>query len=210
MNHSDVISQGLVEKYFLQELTAEQHDAFEQHCFECTECAAELKTLYAVRESVRRTPPVRVEITQPLGWMAWVSHPAVARLSLAAALGLAGVVAYQNLFTLPTLSAALESPSLMQTLRPGGERRGSASASRVEYVVPLRFREGFTAYRIDVRAQDGSVIRTLETKAEDAQASDGIRLPRDKGLQGKVEIVVSGLNASFKPEELSRYVLDIP
>ena len=60
MNHADVISQGLAEKYFLRELTAEQHEAFELHCFECVQCAAELKTLYAVKESVRRMPATLV------------------------------------------------------------------------------------------------------------------------------------------------------
>jgi hypothetical protein len=208
MNHSEVISQGLVEKYILKELTAEQHDAFELHCFECADCAAELKTLYTLKESVRRTHQSEVkQAIHPSGWLAWIHHPIVARLSLATTVLLGVVVGYQNLHTLPELNAALETPTLVQTIRPGV--RGALTES-MEYTVPVRFREGFAAYRIDLRSPDGTVLRSFEASADIARASDGIRLRRNVNLQGKVEIVVSGLNASLKPEELNRYVLEIP
>jgi hypothetical protein len=211
MNHSDAQALGAVEKYYLGELTAQQHEHFEEHCFECAECATELRTLYTVKESIRRMP-ARSEVRagrQAGPWLSWMTHPIAARLSLAASLSLATIVAYQNFRTIPQLSATLEAPALIQTLKPGIERRGSTTES-MEYTVPLRFREGFTAYRIDLRTPDGTVVRSLEASVEQAQASEGIRLRRDKSLQGKIEVVVYGLNATLKPEELNRYVLDIP
>jgi hypothetical protein len=211
MNHSDAQALGAVEKYYLGELTAEQHEHFEEHCFECAECATELRTLYTLRESIRRMPARSEERAGRLGspWLTWTTHPVAARLSLAASLSLAAIVAYQNIRTIPQLSASLETPALIQTLKPGVERRGAATES-MEYTVPLRFREGFTAYRIDLRTPDGTIVRSLEASAEQAQASEGIRLRRDQSLHGKIEVVVSGLNGSLKPEELNRYVLDIP
>jgi len=43
MDHNEVVRQKLTEKYLLNELESEQRDEFEEHYFECPECALDIR-----------------------------------------------------------------------------------------------------------------------------------------------------------------------
>ena len=42
MDHRDALREMAVEKYLLGELTGESRDIFENHLFDCEQCAADL------------------------------------------------------------------------------------------------------------------------------------------------------------------------
>ena len=58
MEHQEAIRLGAVEKYLLGELPTPQRDEFEEHFFDCRECAAELRMtanfLGIAREELKR------------------------------------------------------------------------------------------------------------------------------------------------------------
>ena len=43
MNHSEAVEQMTSERYLLNELTPDARDAFEEHAFDCPECALDLR-----------------------------------------------------------------------------------------------------------------------------------------------------------------------
>jgi anti-sigma factor RsiW len=107
MEHSDVVRLDAVEKYVLGELPANLRDEFEEHYFDCAECAADVKHMMtfmtAGRMVLEETPRVKeaTPATQPekRDWLAWL-RPAIAVPAMAA---LAAIVIFQNVVTIPEL-----------------------------------------------------------------------------------------------------------
>src|SRR5205085_12180745 len=103
--HAEAVKENIVEKYLLGELTTSQRNAFEEHYFECTDCAADIKAASVfidnAREVMRRAPQTEVagreERPQRRGWFAWL-QPAYAVGAMALLLLAIG---YQNLVTIP-------------------------------------------------------------------------------------------------------------
>src|SRR5277367_5646723 len=108
MDHSESIRLMAAEKYLLGELAPESREQFEEHFFECQECALDVRAGAALVEHSKvvlsESPaisPVRVPAAAPArpGWFAWL-RPAVVVPVLAALLV---VVGYQNLVMYPQL-----------------------------------------------------------------------------------------------------------
>jgi hypothetical protein len=95
MDHLEAKRLHASEKYTLGELTADQRDAYEEHYFDCAECAEDVKAtltfVAAGREVFREDPvPVGVAPEQPTPrsrWTSWfrpmISIPAMGVLLLA-------------------------------------------------------------------------------------------------------------------------------
>src|ERR1700740_2604808 len=108
MNHDVVVRQKMTERYLLDELGPGQRDEFEEHLFDCRECADDVRAGATFVEHSKvvlaesPTPalaPARARALQPSGWSAWL-RPAFALPALALLLA---VVGYQNLVTYPHL-----------------------------------------------------------------------------------------------------------
>src|SRR6266581_2387889 len=104
MDHSEVIRLQAVEKYVLGELPQEARNSFEEHYFECGECAMDVRAVVAFAENARnvlrqetREANLRVAAPARGGWLAWlkpmVAVPAFSVLLL--------FIAYQNVVTIP-------------------------------------------------------------------------------------------------------------
>src|SRR5437660_4493919 len=53
MNHDDAIKTMAAERYILEDLEPAEHDAFEEHFFDCTECTADVRDAAKVAGGVR-------------------------------------------------------------------------------------------------------------------------------------------------------------
>jgi Putative zinc-finger len=118
MDHNEAVRLQAAEKYLLGELPKEQHAAFEEHYFDCSACAEEMKASAAFMESSRQV--VREEAPQTIdekrlvrvspargGWFGWL-RPAFAVPAFAALLLFIG---YQNGVTIPQLRVGSSSQS---------------------------------------------------------------------------------------------------
>ena len=118
MDHNEAVRLQAAEKYLLGELPKEQHAAFEEHYFDCSACAEEMKASAAFMESSRQV--VREEAPQTIdekrlvrvspargGWFGWL-RPAFAVPAFAALLLFIG---YQNEVTIPQLKGSSSSQS---------------------------------------------------------------------------------------------------
>src|SRR5215475_5658618 len=116
MDHSEALRLKATEKYLLNELDPEQLDQFEEHMFDCPECAVDVRaaTMFveqskAVLSEARGPVPVQVVPATHVGWLNWL-RPAFAAPALALLLV---VVGYQNLVSYPKLHQALSTPQVM-------------------------------------------------------------------------------------------------
>jgi hypothetical protein len=94
MNHDDALEMMAAERYTLGEMEPSERDAFEEHYFECTLCANDVRDLAKFREGVR-TPEKRVKEPPAAHFNWWAAAASV----FAAALG------YQSLVVMPQMRA---------------------------------------------------------------------------------------------------------
>jgi len=104
MDHNEAVRQQAAVKYVLGELPQAERDSFEEHYFDCTECALDMQAAAVFAENARnvlrheaREADVRAAAQPGSRWFAWfkpvVAVPAFAVLLL--------IVAYQNVVTIP-------------------------------------------------------------------------------------------------------------
>src|SRR6476660_3314126 len=102
MKHEDTLREMSVERYLLGELTGDSRNTFEEHLFECAECASEVKAGVALLEGARlELAANRREATTPRkapSLFGWLLSPVWLAPALAACLAL---VIYQSAFVVP-------------------------------------------------------------------------------------------------------------
>lgn len=96
MNHDDAMNSMAAERYILDELEPSERDAFEEHFFECTMCADDVRDSAKFAAGVR-TSDARVKVLPAARFNWW----AVAASVFAAALG------YQSLVVVPQMRMAM-------------------------------------------------------------------------------------------------------
>ena len=138
MNHEEAVRQGSTEKYLLNELDEHVRDEFEEHLFDCQDCAVDVRAAAMFIEQSKVVlaescaSPVRVPAAAPskAGWFAWF-RPVFALPVLALLLA---VVGYQNLVTYPQLKEAVNRPQVL----PWGSINVSTRSANVPVItVPL-------------------------------------------------------------------------
>lgn len=138
MDHKEAVRLQAAVKYALGELPKEQLEEYEEHYFDCAECAEDLKATVAFVENARhvvREKPRVAEKKAPgsVGWFSWL-RPAFAIPALAA---LALFIGYQNGVTIPQLKQASVVPSsapLTQIVGASIHLRGSVRGGGDEAV----------------------------------------------------------------------------
>jgi len=102
MDHNETIRLQAAVKYVLGELSPAQREEYEEHYFDCAECAVDIKALATfadtTRELLRRERETQW-VPEPArgGWLSWL-QPVVAVPAMAALLL---IIAYQNTVTIP-------------------------------------------------------------------------------------------------------------
>src|SRR6185437_14720688 len=84
MNHDEASRTMAAERYLLNELSPEARDQFEEHYFDCAECASDLRAGAILVEQSKVLLAPQTPVAQPLpvpkaeksGWFAWL-RPAV-------------------------------------------------------------------------------------------------------------------------------------
>src|SRR5271169_3738321 len=155
MDHNEAVRLQAAEKYLLGELPKEQHAAFEEHYFDCSACAEEMKATVAFMESSRQV--VREEVPEHIGaqrlapvvprtggWFGWL-RPAFAVPVFAALLLFIG---YQNGVTIPKLKnssySSMTAQPISSSFQLRGGARGASETGEPTNKVRVRSGEGFT------------------------------------------------------------------
>jgi len=152
MDHDEAVRLQAAEKYLLGQLPKEQHAAYEEHYFDCSVCAEEIKATAAFMESARQvareqmlqtidvkrlTPAIRTHSNG--GWFAWLK-PAFA-IPVIAALVL--FIGYQNRVTIPRLKDSSSAPIISSSFQLLGSVRGGNESGGPSNKVPVKQGESF-------------------------------------------------------------------
>lgn len=209
MNHEEALRVGAVEKYLLNEMPPPERDEFEEHYFECPECALDLKTAAAFLDTAKQelgrphrgggTPQPARKPWYELLWSPAFAGPAFAMLLL--------VIVYQNTVVLPRVAAGAAHSTVPEVLIPlsliGANSRGGAvpavtvnrSGSLVLSVdVPTSDR--YSTYDCVLIAPSGTVVWSLPVTAEQARDTLAVRVPSESLTGGEYRLIVRGQAAS--------------
>ena len=199
MDHNQAIQLQAAVKYVLGELSQVQRDEYEEHYFDCAECAIDMKALATFADTAREV--LRQEKANQLakesvpargGWLRWL-QPIVAVPAFTALLL---IIAYQNAVTIPqarntSSRAVAEVYGRSFLLQPSDTRRGNeaiVNEARLEvrpnegFLLQLDFVPSprFPAYLCQLQDASGRVLRQFAVPAE--KVKQELHLPVPVGL----------------------------
>ncbi|HEX4320488.1 MAG TPA: zf-HC2 domain-containing protein [Acidobacteriaceae bacterium] len=201
MDHSEAVEQMLAEKYLLNELPPEMRDAFEEHMFDCPECAFDMRAGAAfVDEAKLQLPgltmqaagapgaassaPAELRAVSPMKkrslfswWRPMFASPVFAAPVFATLLL---VVGYQNLVTFPAMRAASTEPHFASSLALHSGARGAThtavEAGREQDVVlsiDVPLQNSYPSYTVDLYDPQGKLAWTRKVAASAVSSEDG-------------------------------------
>lgn len=176
MDHSEAVNQMAAERYLLGELPPDVRDAFEEHLFDCPECAFDIRAGVAfVDEAKVQLPGLIAAQPEPAAqpaaspdrnaperkrrsWSGWwgslFSTPAFAAPVFATLLL---VIGYQNLVTYPALRSEATEPRLLPSV---ALHAGTRSGART---VVMADRKQGVLLQIDLPGQEGQSLYSSYT-----------------------------------------------
>jgi hypothetical protein len=214
MNHDEAIKLRAAESYALGELPDELRDAYEEHFFDCAECAMDMQAISAfvagARDLFQEESKARLEASsetanarQPrdlkaVWWKGWW-QPLIAVPIFAAMLL---VIGYQNLRTIPALERSAPGAALQvfnSYSLATANSRGAAAVNiavrpgenfALDFDVPPA--KGSSEYLCQLRDASGRVLQQVRVNAE--QANKTVELFVSGGIMhpGLYTVVIAG------------------
>ena len=220
MTHQQALDTLAAERYLLDEMTELEKHAFEEHFFDCSDCATEVRLGERIRvevRSVRNLDSKTMETSaRDSNVIEFNKRPAWRRPSIfvpwAVAATIALAASYQSLVVVPGLRQAVS----LQSLSPIMLREPTRGALPVVTVVPG---QRFITLGVDVIAQSTKDVRyDLLDAAGNAILSGGtplppsgapllLLIPADELGQGRRMLIVRDSDSSGAP--LGEYSFDV-
>jgi Putative zinc-finger len=227
MNHDEAVQEMATERYLLDELSPELREAFEEHMFDCQECAFDVRAgnVFLTEAKVQLPEIViaaapkespRVE-SRPAkkSWWSFLTAPAFAVPAFAMLLG---VIAFQNVSTIPSLRTAATEPRIMpwSSLHLGtrGAEPTIVQADRKQgAVVLMDVPQGYSSYAIELYDPQGKRIWaqnvTASSQNDGGAGTLSLLIPGERLQQGSYALNLVGISPQGARTELGRRVLDV-
>lgn len=209
MDHNEAIRLMGAEQYLLNELSPELREQFEEHFFECTECANDVRAgalfieqTKAIFAADAAAPQREMEPSKPekQSWWAWL-RPSVAVPVFAMLLA---VIAYQNWPSHPY-------PQVIQATYVNVGARGGSVPSvsagrdkgfllRVSFPVDAKY----SSYSAKVFGPDEDVLWVLRLPIQQDQDTYFIQIPPGKYVEGTYSIAIFETPADGGSVEIGR------
>jgi len=209
MEHADATRLMAAEGYLLNELTPEQREEFEEHFFDCQECALEVRLGAAFVEYSKAVlasepaeqPVVAVRIPQPHWWDAWFRPslvvPVMALLLIA--------FGYQNFIAYPQLQRELAAAGAPQVPAwvslKSGVLQGEGGAASVTVrpgqsllLTPDVSQTGFASYIYELFSPAGERLWSLPVSAQVVRDNVPVQVVAGK-VAGTYTLVVKGVES---------------
>lgn len=218
MDHDVVVRQKMTERYLLNELDSESRDEFEEHFFDCPECALDVRAGSAFVEQSKNVLAEARELgmapaSRPTpapargGWLAWL-RPALAAPALALLLA---VVGYQNLVTYPRLQQALNRPQVLPwapvnvgTWGSGGPVITASPGQGFLLFVRIPPDGSYSNYTADLYSPAGNVEWSLTIPVTAGQDQWPVQVPGANREAGTYTLAVRGVTAAGESKEVGR------
>jgi len=221
MDHSESIRLMAAEKYLLGELAPELREQFEEHFFDCQECALDVRAGAALVEhsKVVLSEPVAVSpASLPVparvkpDWLGWL-RPALVVPVLAV---LVAVIGYQNLVTYPQLKQLASSPQILPWNSINVSTRGTSTTQISTHpgegfhlLVNIPPDSHFASYTFDLSSPSGRLEWSRTVPATSSDEARSIYVPGANQEQGIYTLAVRGNTAANGNSDLGRYSIDV-
>jgi putative zinc finger protein len=222
MNHQDALREMAVERYLLGELSGASLDSFEEHLFECPECAVDVKAgaTFIDAAQTELSAPRRIaapNVERAPRWTTWFTSPWILGPALASCLL---ALSFQTFILLPRMKlevARAQAPAVLNplVLANAGARGDSipevVAPEHGSFVISLDVPTagGFSSYRCSLYTPDGSLLWQTTISPEQARDALLINMPTDRTKEGLNTFLIQGLPAgggsSGTLEDLARY-----
>jgi len=221
MDHDEVVRQKMTERYLLDELDPDKREEFEEHFFDCPDCALDVRAgaMFVEQSKIvfAENPEARVvQVPAPApakaGWFAWL-RPAFAVSALALLLALLG---YQNLVTYPRLEQAVNRPQVLPWASLNMSTRGTNApviavppgGSFLLFVnIPPDSR--YPRYTADLYNPAGKLEWSLTIPANSANDMWPVRVPGTNRGSGTYTLAVRGTTATGESQEVGRTSVEL-
>jgi hypothetical protein len=207
MDHNQAVQLQAAVKYVLGELSQAQRDEYEEHFFDCVECAVDIKALATfadtTREVLRQEKAnrlVKESVPASGGWLRWL-QPVVVVPAFAALLL---IIAYQNTVTIPQAredasSGAAQlfvtSRALKMAVTRGGEEIPKYSVHQGQSL-PLKFdftpKRSFDAYVCRLQGESGRAVLLVRVPGSFTNKELNLVVPANSVKPGKYALVFTG------------------
>ncbi len=223
MDHDVVVREKMTEKYLLEELEPKLKDEFEEHFFDCPECALDVRAgsefVSSSRILLAESPepvPVHAAIPAPppfnRGRFAWL-RPAIAAPVFALLLV---VIGYQNLVTYPQLRSALTQPQVLPwasvnvgTYGAEGPVIGVAQGRGFLLFVRIPPDGNYTHYTADLYNPNGRLEWSLAFPAIPGRDQWPVQVPGARREAGTYKLTVRGVTAAGESKDLGSTSFEI-
>jgi hypothetical protein len=224
MNHQDALQEMAAERYLLGELSGASLSSFEEHMFECLECAADVKNGVTFIDATRSELSAPRKVVVPHSpsapnWISWFTSPWTLGPALAACLV---ALSFQTFILQPRMKleiARAQTPAVLNplVLANAGARGDGDSTPKIvapehgSFVVSLDVPTTgeFSSYLCSLHAPDGSLLWQTTVSSEQARDSLLINVPTDKTKEGLNTFLIQGLPSAGRSsgtlEDLARY-----
>jgi hypothetical protein len=209
MDHNESLQLKAAEKYVLGELSAAQREEYEEHFFDCGECALDIRAIAAFADTARvvlrqEAEAAKQGAAEPVraGWFAWLrpafAVPVMAMLLL--------VVLYQDFVSLPkarqeaahgTAQVFAAPYSLQMANVRGGEE--VKIQIRANENLPLKFdftpRQSFAEFVCELQDESGRALYQVKVPGAFANQEVHLVIPAGGLKTGKYALVFTGAAA---------------
>jgi anti-sigma factor RsiW len=220
MDHTAVVREKMTERYLLNELASEVRDEFEEHYFDCPECAQDVSAgsmfvehskVVLAQETEQEPVSVRAVVRpDPVHktWFAWL-RPAFAVPVMAMLLA---VVVYQNRIN-SRLQEAANNPQLTASAVVNLSVRGSepvvipaqpGQAISLSLNVPPD--SGYSSYKLDLYSSQGALEWSRSIPASGNEALSLLIPPADHQPS---TLAVYGIKPGGESVNLGRYRIEL-
>jgi anti-sigma factor RsiW len=213
MDHDLVVRQQMTEKYLLGELEPGARLEFEEHFFDCSECALDVRAgdLFVQQAKgvlaedsvpVSSKVPATALVPAAAGWLAWL-RPAFAVPALVLLLA---VIGYQNLVTYPQLRQARVLPFASVNVGTWGSAEQTISIRRGEgFLLFVRIPpDGYSSHVAELYNPAGKPEWSVTIPSTSTQDQWPVQVPGANRETGSYLLVVRGLTSTGDSEEVGR------
>jgi hypothetical protein len=224
MDHDEAVRLKATERYLLEELDADQREEFEEHLFDCQECAVDVRAgAMFVEQSKAALAETPVSAPKPEpnkssagrsneGWFSWL-RPVFAVPVMAVLLA---VIGYQNFIQIPyqqqaaNQMQALPHASINISTRGGSARQVMAHPGEdVVLLVSVPPDPTYSSYILELYNQAGRLQWSLTIPAASLDDFRTVKIPGAGLQQGTYKLAVSGINAAGQGSKLDSSTIEL-
>jgi Putative zinc-finger len=221
MDHNEAVRQKATEKYLLNELDSSDRDQFEEHLFDCQDCALDVRTAAMFLEQSKAmlaeqpaASPTRVAAPVPAktGMFAWL-RPALAIPVMAVLLA---VVGYQNLVTYPQLKEAANTPQIVPWASIHTSTRGASTTQIVtrpgegfHLLVNVPPESTYSSYTFHLSSPSGKLEWSRTVAATAADDTRSVYVPGTSQEAGIYTLAVNGTTTTGELANLGSYSIEV-